>query len=255
MTVRSIVSRLSTWFPCTAPHSPIQRSSHWLGVYLGLQVSASGLLYTSDSENSLFISKDEHPGLHRIHLRTSPCQSTEYSPFLAVMLGEHAVNYMFTHYFTAGSTVVVANAYARFAHSANAFVRHLVAMGLAPRHAAYLWTIISPEVMIPRRQRTSSTAGRAQSTSDHPASNNDTSEDGGDERVSDRVSPSSVVEQSAERGAEQSITQSTRVTEEEDTTSNARVGPENDLMEVDSDIEYIDVPYADPGEGDEDRAE
>ncbi|KAG8939673.1 hypothetical protein FRC04_006080 [Tulasnella sp. 424] len=203
----------------------------------------------------LFGAPDEHPGLHRIHLSTSPRQSTEYSPFLALMLGEHAVNYMFTHYFTAGSTVVVANAYARFAHSANGFVRHLVAMGLAPRHAAYLWTIISPEVMIPRRQRTSSTAGRAQTTNDHFASDNDTSDDGGDERVGDRVSPSSVVEPSAERGVEQSITQSTRVTEEQTTTSDARVGSENDLMEVDSDIEYIDVPYADPGEGDENRAE
>lgn len=68
------------------------------------------------------------------------------------MLGGHAVNYMFMHYFTATSTVLVANAYSRFSNDARGFVRHLTAMGLAPRHAAYLWTVISPEIMGPPRR-------------------------------------------------------------------------------------------------------
>lgn len=95
---------------------------------------------------------DELPRLHQVRLETSPHLSTHYSPFLMPMLGEHAVNYMFMHYFTATSTVLVANTYSRFSNDAGEFVRHLTAMGLAPRNAAYLWTVISPEIMGPPRR-------------------------------------------------------------------------------------------------------
>lgn len=85
--------------------------------------------------------------MYHFALRSAPRTTTRYSPHLSLMLGQHAVNYMHLHYFSAGSTMVVANAYLRFGSDAQGFVEHLVAEGMPPRRAAYLWAIISPETM------------------------------------------------------------------------------------------------------------
>ncbi|KIO27544.1 hypothetical protein M407DRAFT_23229 [Tulasnella calospora MUT 4182] len=93
----------------------------------------------------LYGAKDSLPNFHRIALRNASRNSTHYAPALTFLLGQHAVNYMYLHYFSAGSTVVVANAYDTFQNDPRAFVEHMVREGMAPRQAAYLWTIIAPE--------------------------------------------------------------------------------------------------------------
>ncbi|KAG8925799.1 hypothetical protein FRC01_009689 [Tulasnella sp. 417] len=89
--------------------------------------------------------QDLLPQRYQITLRTAPRDATHYPPVLTSLLGQHAVNYMFLHYFSAGSTVVVAQAYMDHETNARAFVEHLVGVGMPPRQAAYLWTIIAPE--------------------------------------------------------------------------------------------------------------
>ncbi|KIO24711.1 hypothetical protein M407DRAFT_25955 [Tulasnella calospora MUT 4182] len=93
----------------------------------------------------LYGAQDSLPNFHRIALRTASRSSTHYAPALTFLLGQHAVNYMLLHYFSAGSTVVVANAYAEFQDDPRGFVEYMVRVGMTPRQAAYLWTIIAPE--------------------------------------------------------------------------------------------------------------
>ncbi|KAG9041562.1 hypothetical protein FS837_012083 [Tulasnella sp. UAMH 9824] len=90
---------------------------------------------------------DLHPNHYQIALRTAPRHANHYAPILTSLIGQHAVNYMFLHYYSAGSTVVVANAYAAHQDSARRFVDHMVQVGMPPRQAAYLWTIIAPETI------------------------------------------------------------------------------------------------------------
>lgn len=52
------------------------------------------------------------------------------------------------HYYSAGSAVAVAEAYMAWCHDAESFVRLLVDRDMAPRHAAFIWAVISPEVLI-----------------------------------------------------------------------------------------------------------
>lgn len=91
------------------------------------------------------IGTDSHPNYYRIALRTSPRDATHYAPVLTSLLGQHTVNYMFLHYYSAGSTVVVANAYAQHKDNPHGFMEHMAGVGMPPRQAAYLWTIISPK--------------------------------------------------------------------------------------------------------------
>ncbi|KAG9041629.1 hypothetical protein FS837_011948 [Tulasnella sp. UAMH 9824] len=95
----------------------------------------------------LYGARDTFPNMFYFALRSARCDTTCYSPHLSLLLGQHAVNYMLLHYFSAGSTMVVANAFLRFQDDAQGFVEHLAAEGMPPRRAAYLWTIISPETM------------------------------------------------------------------------------------------------------------
>ncbi|KAG9042436.1 hypothetical protein FS837_010884 [Tulasnella sp. UAMH 9824] len=69
---------------------------------------------------------DSRPNRYQITLRTASLHASHYAPILTSLLGQHAVNYLFLHYYSAGSTVVVANAYAEHRSSARRFVEHLL---------------------------------------------------------------------------------------------------------------------------------
>lgn len=147
------------------------------------------------------------------------------------MLGKHAVHYMFMHYFTAKSTVLVANIYSRFSNDAGEFVRRLTAMGLAPRHAAYLWTIISPEIGIPGYSSPHVTGEAGPSN----------------------VRASSEVEASArDQGGEVADRPTGHTIQDEPTEPNTTHTTEHSASnEMDMDIEYDDRPYeAETGGGD-----
>ncbi|KIO17894.1 hypothetical protein M407DRAFT_32427 [Tulasnella calospora MUT 4182] len=95
----------------------------------------------------LFGARDQHPIRFRVNLHTGSPTAPFYSPALSFLLGRHAVNYMFMHYFSPGSTTVVANTYLRNSANSTAFIEELSAVGLPPRQAAYIWTIIRPEML------------------------------------------------------------------------------------------------------------
>lgn len=115
---------------------------------MDFQVGTWGLNSTEDHNLTMIaIDPDLDPNHYRIALRTAPHHTIHYAPILTSLIGQHAVNYMFLHYYSAGSTVVVANAYAAHRDSARRFVDHMVQVGMPPRQAAYLWTIIAPETI------------------------------------------------------------------------------------------------------------
>ncbi|KAG9043290.1 hypothetical protein FS837_009776 [Tulasnella sp. UAMH 9824] len=91
---------------------------------------------------------DENTWNHRIHLRAASASITHYTSGLRYVLGRHAANYLYMHYYSAGSAVAVTDAYLDYLHDGESFVAILVDQGMPPRHAAYLWTIISPEVQL-----------------------------------------------------------------------------------------------------------
>ncbi|KIO24094.1 hypothetical protein M407DRAFT_26531 [Tulasnella calospora MUT 4182] len=104
----------------------------------------------------LFGAQDQHPTRFQVNLRTGSPTAGFYSPALSFLLGRHTVNYMFMHYFSPGSTTVVANTYLRNSANATAFIEELTAVGLPPRQAAYIWSIIRPEMLDPSVLLTSS---------------------------------------------------------------------------------------------------
>lgn len=91
---------------------------------------------------------DENTWNYRIHLRAASTSVTQYSSGLRYVLGRHAVNYLYMHYYSAGSAVAIADAYLDYSQDGESFVRLLVDRDMPPRHAAFLWTIISPEVLL-----------------------------------------------------------------------------------------------------------
>lgn len=162
---------------------------------------------------------DTLPQLYRIALRTGRLDTTYYSPHLSMILGQHAVNYMHLHYFTAGSSMVVANAYLRFGRNARGFVEHLVREGMSPRQAAYLWAIISPEIMGER------------------GANPSVSEESEQEEVD------SVDVEGQERGNPEEVPNSSAVNPPTMSGSSGEESHQVDYMEIDTDeIEYIDIP-------------
>ncbi|KIO27518.1 hypothetical protein M407DRAFT_23207 [Tulasnella calospora MUT 4182] len=106
------------------------------------------------SPDGLFGAPDANTLNHRIHLRGASNTVTNYTEALRYVLGRHAVNYLYMHYYSAGSALTIVNAYLSFSHDAESFIRLLVDRNMAPRHAAYLWTVISPEVWMGSTDRT-----------------------------------------------------------------------------------------------------
>ncbi|KAG8962037.1 hypothetical protein FRC00_010555 [Tulasnella sp. 408] len=85
---------------------------------------------------------------HRIHLRGASTTTTHYDTALYLLLGSHAVNYLYMHYYSAGSALVVVDALTHFAGNASGFIRYLVRRDMPTRHAAFLWTIIRPQLSL-----------------------------------------------------------------------------------------------------------
>ncbi|KAG8927973.1 hypothetical protein FRC01_006643 [Tulasnella sp. 417] len=93
---------------------------------------------------------DENTWNYRVHLRAASMTVTQYTYGLQLVLGRHAINYLHMHYYSAGSVVAIANAYMDYNHDGESFIRVLLDRGMPPRHAAFLWTIIRPEVYLGR---------------------------------------------------------------------------------------------------------
>ncbi|KAG9031328.1 hypothetical protein FS837_003008 [Tulasnella sp. UAMH 9824] len=83
---------------------------------------------------------------HRVQLRGASPTVTHYNMGLYLLLGNHAVNYLYMHYYSAGSALVVVDALTHFAGNASGFIRYLVRRNMPTRHAAFLWTIIRPQI-------------------------------------------------------------------------------------------------------------
>lgn len=162
---------------------------------------------------------DTSSQLYQIALHTARRNTTYYSPHLSMILGQHAVHYMHLHYFSAGSSMVVANAYLRFGRNARRFVEHLVREGMSPRQAAYLWAIISPEMMGER------------------GANSPVSEESEQEVVD------SVDVEGQEQGNPEEVPDLPAVPPPTMSNSSGGESQQVDYMDIDTDeIEYIDFP-------------
>ncbi|KAG8925064.1 hypothetical protein FRC01_010728 [Tulasnella sp. 417] len=140
-------SILSDIFHRRAPSAGPSPSARNDGGTLNSSSSVALLDPMESIPDGLYGARDSLPSVHRIALRNAPGISTHYSPHDSSILGQRAVDYMFMHYFSAGSAMVVANAYLRFEKRPQRFVEHMVGEGLPPRQAAYLWAIICPETL------------------------------------------------------------------------------------------------------------
>ncbi|KAG9041557.1 hypothetical protein FS837_012089 [Tulasnella sp. UAMH 9824] len=69
---------------------------------------------------------DENTWNHRIHLRAASTTVTHYSSGLRCVLGRHATNYLYMHYYSAGSAVAIVDAYLDYIHDGESFIRVLV---------------------------------------------------------------------------------------------------------------------------------
>ncbi|KIO19405.1 hypothetical protein M407DRAFT_30945 [Tulasnella calospora MUT 4182] len=195
--------------------------------------------------------QDSLPNFHRIALRTASRNTIHYAPALTFLLGQHAVNYMFLHYFSAGSTFVVANAYERFRDDSRGFVEHMVGEGMPPRQAAYLWTIIAPENSDSPEADFSffvwAAAMRALTRGGGSALRGVGVVGEGSDRAQTQ-SPSlegSVVDSEADHiEAEDAVAKETEAPEESASTNTSGPvqGGELDYMDIDDEIEYLDFP-------------
>lgn len=201
------------------------------------------------------IDTDSRPHHYQISLRTASRHATHYAPILTSLLGQHAVNYLFLHYYSAGSTVVVANAYAEHHDSARRFVEHLARVGMPPRQAAYLWTIISPETIDHPESQLSffrwaavmRVLARGGGSAEHgepvvgPDTNSVSSED-------DDVGPNDMEQDTAEAAVSRGAEARAEIDElgngdTDNRLSGSAQGEGPDYMDTDDDdIEYVDFP-------------
>ncbi|KAG8952393.1 hypothetical protein FRC00_006800 [Tulasnella sp. 408] len=203
----------------------------------------------------LYGMQDSRPNHYQITLRTASRHATHYAPILTSLLGQHAVNYLFLHYYSAGSAVVIANVYAEHRSSARRFVEQLVREGMPPRQAAYLWTIISPETIDHPQSRFSyfrwaavmRALARGGASAVHgervagPDSDSVSSEN-------DHVGPNDTEQGLAEASVTSGVNARTEIHEAgggdtDNGWSGSVQGGGPDYMEIDDDeIEYVDYP-------------
>ncbi|KIO28288.1 hypothetical protein M407DRAFT_22497 [Tulasnella calospora MUT 4182] len=186
--------------------------------FIGAQIESYWIIPSAMESipEGLFGAQDTLPQFYRIALRTSRRDTTYYSPHLSMILGQHAVHYIHLHYFSAGSSMVVANAYLRFRRNAQGFVEHLVREGMPPRQAAYLWTIISPEMM---------------------------HEPGGNSSVSEGEEVDSVDAEGQEQGNPDEMPNLSVVNPPTTSSGSGGESQHVEYMDIDTDdIEYIDTP-------------